>query len=198
MKSYLCVLLLAVTLPACAKNKKHQAAPETEFSTIYQVDADASSGGKAIESDCSSCDESWERGMALYPAAYEEAGAPEGTDALSLQLRGRHAETVPRGAELTERANAEAQLQHLVEHGALLVERTRALSLLRHFPSDDTRALLLNAAADEAALLPIRSAALRSLQVIAKPDDTEVQNVLEMARRSPEPRIRASVKDVEE
>lgn len=197
MKKCLWVLLIAMALPACAKNKKSDAtadcASQSEFTTVFQSAADASSEGEAIEPGCSSCEESWERGMALNPPAYEDAGAPAGTDALASELRGRHVETVPRREELLERAHAEAQLQYLAENGAMLVERQRALSLLRHFPSAATRTQLLRIASDEKALLPLRSAALRSLHVIASSDDVEAQEVLDAARRSPEPRIRASV-----
>lgn len=198
MKRFVSVLLLAMVLPACGKNKKNEATSESAtFTTVHQSDADARSQGAATDSDCSSCEEAWDRGMALHPPAYEEAGAPQGTDALAQELRGRHAATVPRGEELAEREFAAEQLRFLAEHGVLLVERQRALSLLRHFASSETRALLMGIARDEEALVPLRAAALRSLKATADPTDAEVKEILLDALRSPDPRIRESVGHVE-
>src|SRR5690554_6586015 len=187
MKKFVSVLLLALVLPACGKNKKNEATSEAaSFTTVHQSDADARSQGAATDSDCSSCEEAWDRGMALHHPAYEEAGAPQGTDALAQELRGRHAATVPRGEELAERELAAEQLRFLAEHGALLVERQRALSLLRHFASSVTRALLMGIARDEEALVPLRAAALRGLKATADPTDAEVKSILLDALRSPD------------
>lgn len=135
--------------------------------------------------DASNCAQRALRGDAA-PAAhtptprapdYESHGAPAGTDALAAQLRARHAEDAPTGEALRALEGAEPALHFLAENGELMIERQRALAYLQHFPSDETRALLVRVASSEAQRAGLRTTALRSLIAISDPDDADVQNL---------------------
>jgi len=88
-----------------------------------------------------------------------EAATPTGLRPLLLA---RHAGDLPTADELSRRNAASALLELAANDDSLLV-RSRALSLLRHFPNADTEALLRSVAADTTLHVKLRAAALRSL-----------------------------------
>lgn len=89
-------------------------------------------------------------------------GAPEGTDALAMRLRARHVRDLPRAETLRDPADL-ARLRWLAEHHRWLVVRTRALLLLAHDPSADTRTLVLRVLDSDAPAI-VRAAALRATE----------------------------------
>jgi hypothetical protein len=101
-------------------------------------------------------------------------GAPEGTDALAMRLRARHVRDLPRAETLRDPADL-ARLRWLAEHHRWLVVRTRALLLLAHDPSADTRTLVLRVLDSDAPRATeswTLDAALRSrLERLAREDD---------------------------
>lgn len=199
MKAMLWVLATALLVPACGKHKTTDVQTSQGLTTVYQEPADRpapSSDDRSVNSgDCTRCDEAWEQTSSLHTPQHEAAGAPAGTDDLARQLRARHAEDLPQVDELLKRSHAAESLRYVANHGQLLIERQRALSLLRHFPSPETRALLIRVGGDDEALVPLRAAALRSLRVLTDAQDDEAQRVIAAARLSEDARIRASVTD---
>ncbi|MCU0672657.1 MAG: hypothetical protein MUE69_07675 [Myxococcota bacterium] len=112
-------------------------------------------------------------------------GAPEGTEALAMRLRARHVRDLPRAETLREPADL-ARLRWLAEHHHWLVVRTRALLLLAHDPSSDTRALVLRVL-DSSAPAIVRAAAVRATQSWAL--DAALRSRLERLAREDDPRL---------
>jgi len=112
-------------------------------------------------------------------------GAPEGTDALATRLRARHARDLPRPETLRDPADL-ARLRWLAEHHRWLVVRTRALLLLAHDPSADTRTLVLRVLDSDAPVI-VRAAALRATE--SWPLDATLRTRLERAAREDDPRL---------
>lgn len=121
---------------------------------------------------------------------YVAQGAPEGTDALARRLRSREIELIPSAQELKADQEAVHKLLFIEDNAALLIERQRALALLRHFYSDEVRARLIERAKDASIATAIRVTALRGLVAASDPSDAEVQQILEQARSDKSPRIR--------
>ncbi len=112
-------------------------------------------------------------------------GAPEGTDALAMRLRARHVRDLPRAETLRDPADL-ARLRWLAEHHRWLVVRTRALLLLAHDPSADTRTLVLRVLDSDAPAI-VRAAALRA--TASWPLDATLRTRLERAAREDDPRL---------
>lgn len=210
--SVIYVVCAAISLNACAKNKHQrldghavQNPPPNALIPMAEENADRprASGERPVRVDgpppaiteCEPPPDDWDtRGGVTPPVRYEVQGAPAGTDALSRALRARHAEDVPRAEDIARDRDAEQQLRYLASHGDLLLERQRALVLLRAFPSEATRALFVQLSQNENLHVSVRVAALQGLREIAAPDDREAHELLERARRSEEPRIRHAVR----
>ena len=111
--------------------------------------------------------------------------APEGTEALATRLRARHVRDLPRTEALRDPQDL-ARLRWLAEHHRWLVVRTRALLLLAHDPSADTRALVLRVL-DSSAPAIVRAAALRATE--SWPLDATLRTRLERAAREDDPRL---------
>lgn len=161
----------AATASNCAKRTRRGATPCS--SCMRRADASDCAqrtvgGGAALEDA---------RARERRAPEYEHRGAPAGTDALATQLRTHHAEDAPVGVALRDVGGAEQALHYLAENGELMLERQRALAYLRHFPSDETRALLLRVASSDELRSGLRATALRSLAEISDPDDEDVQEL---------------------
>lgn len=195
-------LLVACSLTACAKNKHQrldgyavQDSGSMTLEPIYQENADRPRDGMygppPMIPECEPPPDDWHtRGGTTPPVRYQVQGAPEGTDALSRALRARHAEDVPSLDLLRRDPNIEVQLRYLASHGDLMIERQRALTLLRNFPSEATRALFVQLSESPTLHVSVRSLAIEGLAIIADPGDGEAQRILERARQSEEPRLR--------
>lgn len=125
---------------------------------------------------------------------YVAQGAPEGTDALARRLRSREIEMIPSAHELKTDEHAAQKLLFIEDNAALLIERQRALALLRHFYTDEVRARLIERAQDASIATAIRATALRGLLAASDPDDAEVQQILEQARGDKSVRIRKAAR----
>lgn len=112
-------------------------------------------------------------------------GAPDGTEALAMRLRARHVRDLPRPETLRDPADL-ARLRWLAEHHRWLVVRTRALLLLAHDPSADTRVLVLRVL-DSAAPAIVRAAALRATEAWSL--DAALRARLERLAREDDPRL---------
>lgn len=112
-------------------------------------------------------------------------GAPAGTEALATRLRARHVRDLPRAETLRDPADL-ARLRWLAEHHRWLVVRTRALLLLAHDSSADTRALVLRVL-DSTAPAIVRAAALRATEAWTL--DGGLRTRLERAAREDDPRL---------
>lgn len=121
---------------------------------------------------------------------YVAQGAPEGTNDLARRLRAREIELIPSAEELKADEHVVQKLLFIEDNTALLLERQRALSLMRHFYTDEVRARLIDRAQDESLAAAIRATALRGLVAASDPEDTAVQQILEHAREDKSPRIR--------
>jgi hypothetical protein len=115
----------------------------------------------------------------------EWQGAPEGTEALAMRLRARHTRDLPR-AETLRDAQDLARLRWLAEHHQWLVVRARALLLLAHDASSDTRALVLRVL-DSSAPTIVRAAALRATESWVL--DGALRTRLERIAREDDPRL---------
>lgn len=166
--------------------------------TIYSEDADRPAPDVRVEGQGRVLDVGAAR-TAGAPATsleirYEAEGAPAGTDALALRLRAHHASDVPTGEELQAIEGAAAMLLAIEADAQVMVERQRALTLLRHFYDDaDARARLLARASEDEAFVSVRVEALRSLAAAAPAHDDEAQAVLAAAASSENARVRSAV-----
>lgn len=203
----LIVSVCAWSLTACAKNKHQRLdgyAVQSHGATlepVYQENADRPRddryGPPPAITECEPPPDDWNtRGGTTPPVRYEIQGAPVGTDALSRTLRVRHAEDVPDATLLAQDVNIEAQLRYLASHGDLMMERQRALVLLRSFPSEATRMLFVQLSESPNLHVSVRSLAIEGLAIIARPDDAEAQRILERARQSDDPRLRKAATSV--
>lgn len=127
----------------------------------------------------------WVSAQSPTESATELRGAPEGTETLAMRLRARHVRDLPRAETLRDPADL-ARLRWLAEHHRRLVVRTRALLLLAHDTSPDTRALVLRVL-DSSAPAIVRAAALRATE--AWPLDAALRTRLERAAREDDPRL---------
>lgn len=206
--AFVSLMIAGVSFGACAKGKHHAMEAEAksaddQMQMMHIEPADRSQAQRGhveppVIPECVTPSED----MSPYADAptepwYEIQGAPDGTNALSHALRARGGKDLIRSDELQDIPNAEAQLRFLAAHGELSLERQRALSLLRNFPSEKTRALLMRLSEDADLHVSLRASALRSLLVVLEPDDEEGQSVIGRARKSDEPRIRKAVKGEE-
>jgi len=112
-------------------------------------------------------------------------GAPAGTEALATRLRARHVRDLPRAESLRDPRDL-ARLRWLAEHHRWLVVRARALLLLAHDTSPDTRSLVLRVL-DSSAPAIVRAAALRATTSWAL--DAALRARLERATREDDPRL---------
>lgn len=169
-----------------------------QLRTIYREDADRDApdvrvGGQARLPEAAST-RTAEAVASDLEIRHEAAGAPAGTDALALRLRAHHTNDVPSAEELQAIVGAAAMLLWIEEGAQVLVERQRALTLLRHFYDvGDVRARLLARASDLDVFASVRVEALRSLAAVAPAHDDEAQAVLAAAATSDQARVRNAV-----
>lgn len=194
------------SLAACAKNTHRAVEAEGTSAQLQMMHAEPADHSKPKRAhsepptvpECVTPDPAEPSPSASFSAPwYELQGAPDGTDALSHALRARGGKDLIRGHELKETPNAEAQLRFLTTHGELVLERQRALALLKNFPSEKTRALLVRLSEAADLHVSLRAAALRSLVAISNDDHTDALEVIERAKNSDEPRIRKAVRSDE-
>lgn len=187
---------------ACAKNTHHAVEAEgtsAQLQMMHSEPADRSDAPHGhveppLIPECVTPDPAEPAtGPSFSAPWYELQGAPAGTDALSHALRARGGKGLIGGDELKEIPNAEAQLRFLATHGELLIERQRALALLRNFPSETTRALLVRLSEAADLHVSLRATALRSLVAISSDDHIDAREVIERAKKSDELRIRKAV-----
>lgn len=132
---------------------------------------------------------------ATQVVGFETLGAPAGTDALAARLRARHVDQIPKAEDIQAIEQADTMLLFIEANASLMLERQRALSLMRHVYTPAVRARVLELAGNETTPVPVRSAALRTLLVAADVGDAEAAAVVAAAEQSPEVRIRAVVMD---
>lgn len=120
---------------------------------------------------------------------YEAQGGPEGTNAMAHKLRAHHPEMLPTREDLRMDPTSVERLLFIEEHSAMLLEQQRALILMRHVYTNETRRRLMDRAQDRSQHVSVRTAALRTLARVVDPKDTQVQEILESARAEDNPRI---------
>jgi hypothetical protein len=135
-----------------------------------------------------------------HPAAEEPTSTRDGTlvdpgeppgdvATIASLLRARHVEDLPSAEDLAKYPTAEASLRHLAVAGDTMVIRTRALTLLRHFGSDETGALLIEIVRDAAAHPALRAAAVTGLAGQPLDDRAEQLELVVAALRDADPRV---------
>lgn len=102
------------------------------------------------------------------PTTDEFAGLPDGTDTLAALLRARHTEDLPSADDLRSYPDAATSLLWVEANATHMFERTRALSLMRHVPTDEVLARLSEVATDESEHQLARTAAQESLDAVAE------------------------------
>lgn len=119
---------------------------------------------------------------------YEASGAPAGTDALARALRARHAEDVPKEADIVALENGPAILLYLEANGKMRVEQVRAVQMMRYVKDDAAVTARLQAlVADDAVADTVRVAAIRVLA--SDRDKAQVRSALEAGRASSNARV---------
>lgn len=120
---------------------------------------------------------------------YEAQGGPEGTNDMAQKLRAYHPDMLPTREELRMDPTSVERLLFIEDNAAMLLERQRALILMRHVYINETRRRLMDRAQDRSQHVSVRTAALRTLARVVDPNDRQVQEILENARAEDEPRI---------
>lgn len=123
---------------------------------------------------------------------FEATGAPEGTNEFASQLLAYHTDDIPRGDELRQIDQIETKLLAIEASAGLVIQRQRALALMRDVPSDAIRARLITRAQDQNESVGIRAAALRSLRAVSNINDVDAHKVLHDAMQDANPRIRSA------
>ncbi len=129
---------------------------------------------------------------AAEPPTTSEAAAEGDTPASAKSLlplvRARHNEDLPDAETLARHPDADEGLRWLATNGSPLSVRARALNLLRHYPDDDTRTLL-DQAAKSGRRASLRAAALRGLAGFAGTPDEALQTLYSDSLRDDDPRV---------
>lgn len=97
-------------------------------------------------------------------SATDGADAADRVARIRALLRARHPSDLPDRAVLERHPKADESLRWLATHDETRIIRIRALALLRHYPDEETRALLLEVAGQAPLPSAIRAAALRGMQ----------------------------------
>jgi hypothetical protein len=126
------------------------------------------------------------------PAAPSEDSpqAEEAARALLPLLKARHPEDLPSREQILGVSGGREGLLWQAQHGNPLVVRARALSLLRHFPDPEARAVLLGALQQRRAPGELRAGAMRGLSGHLAPLSEEVRAALLAGARDPDLRVR--------
>lgn len=122
------------------------------------------------------------------PNSVDEA-QPADVDAIARLLRARHVEDLPDAEALARYPSAEASLRHLAREGDTMVVRTRALSLLQHFSSEPTGALLAEVVSDGSMHPALRAAAIEGLAGQPLDRQPERLEVVLASLRDKDPRV---------
>lgn len=91
-------------------------------------------------------------------------GKPASADVLRGRLKARHVEDLPTAQELKKHRDAQAALIWIAGNDDAMVVRVRALSLLRHFPTDEAFEALAQRAGAQKIHPTLRAAAMRGLE----------------------------------
>jgi len=93
----------------------------------------------------------------------DDGSAPAELATIAGLLRARHIDDLPSAEQLARYPSAEASLVELARKGETMLVRTRALTLLRHFHSESTGALLIEIVSDAQAHPALRAGAVTGL-----------------------------------
>lgn len=188
------VLTLAL-LAACSSNAEEGSNTKSvQLETVYSESADRpASPATTGQREAAVTEDGASNAAVAADVSFEAQGAPEGTDALAQRLRARHLAELPSAEDVAAIDQAAEKLLFIEANAGLMVERQRAISLMRHVYTPEVRARLLELAGDTQATAPVRTAALRSLVAARAPEDVEAAAVLERAKTSTDPRVRRAV-----
>ncbi len=114
---------------------------------------------------------------------------PKGADTIAPWLRARHPEDLPTGEDLRKIQGATEGLMWHARGGNPVFVRQRALMLLRHVPTAQARALLLESAHNLKLPHGLRAGAIRGLEGHLDPLQDDVRDLLQDTARHSDPRI---------
>jgi hypothetical protein len=135
--------------------------------------------------------------VACSPASREEppteatADAPPSAEAIASLLGARHVEDLPDEATLARHEDPAAALRWIASHDGRMVIRARALSSLRFYDDDATRAHLLEVLRSDDAHPVLEAAAAEGTARLTL--DDELRQALASARAGGDPRVERAV-----
>ena len=93
-------------------------------------------------------------------------------------MRARHARDLPTRAVLDRHPKAELSLRSIATSSPRLITRVRAFHLLGHYPTAETKRLLLGTIADDSAHPKLRAAAITGLRGFDLERDADLRTVV--------------------